>query len=88
MAATARRRLEAQLEKIRRNEVTVVKSDLTEGILDVAALVGRPSAGVAAALCVPSLRRIGNPRPVATLKKAVARAARAITRALGLEEAR
>ncbi|HYF00248.1 MAG TPA: IclR family transcriptional regulator [Planctomycetota bacterium] len=88
MPASARRRLEAQLAEIRRNEVTVVKSDLTEGILDVAALVGRPSAGVAAALCVPSLRRIGNPRPVATLKKAVLRAARDITRALGLEEAR
>ena len=31
------------------------KSDLTHGIRDVAALVGNPAIGVAAAVCVPSL---------------------------------
>jgi DNA-binding IclR family transcriptional regulator len=80
----ARAKLLKGLLEIRRAGCLVVKSDLTEGILDVAALVGSPAAGVTAALCVPSLRRVGSPRPVATLRRAVLRRAAEIGTALGL----
>lgn len=84
MKPAARAKLLKLLLHVRREGCIVVKSDLTEGILDVAALVGSPAAGVTAALCVPSLRRIGKPRPVATLKREVLRRAAEITTALGL----
>ena len=84
MKPAARAKLLKLLLHVRREGCIVVKSDLTEGILDVAALIGSPAAGVTAALCVPSLRRIGKPRPVATLKREVMRRAAEITTALGL----
>jgi DNA-binding IclR family transcriptional regulator len=84
MKPAARATLLKLLLRVRREGCLVVKSDLTEGILDVAALVGNPAAGVTAALCVPSLRRIGRPRPVVALKREVVRRAAEITTALGL----
>jgi DNA-binding IclR family transcriptional regulator len=84
LGAAARDRFLADLLRIRRDGIYQGKSDLTHGIRDVAAFVGNPRVGVAAAVCVPSLVAIGKPKPVLELRAAVRDCAAAITRQLGL----
>jgi DNA-binding IclR family transcriptional regulator len=84
LAAPARERFLADLLRIRRETVYQGKSDLTHGIRDVAAFVGNPRIGVAAAVCVPSLVAVGTPRPIAEIRAAVKECAGTITRQLGL----
>jgi DNA-binding IclR family transcriptional regulator len=85
MAAAPRARFLADLLKVRRDGVYQGKSDLTHGIRDVAALVGNPRVGIAAALCIPSLVAIGKPKPIAELRAALRESAATITRQLGLQ---
>jgi DNA-binding IclR family transcriptional regulator len=81
----ARTRLDADLEALGGSRVASATSDLTSGVRDAAALVGNARIGVCAALCVPALIAIGRPKPLDQQVREVARAADAITRALGLE---
>jgi len=77
-------RLEAALARVRRLGMSAAKSETVEGVRDLAVLVGRPEAGVTAALAVTRLQR-RNRRVDGTALVAAARvAARAITAALGL----
>jgi len=84
LGAAVRERFLSDLLKLRRDGVYQGKSDLTHGIRDVAALVGNPRVGVAAAVCVPSLVIIGKPKPPAAIRAAVRECAATITRQLGL----
>jgi DNA-binding IclR family transcriptional regulator len=84
LGAAARGRFLADLLRIRRDGLYQGKSDLTHGIRDVAAFVGNPRIGVAAAVCVPSLVAIGKPKPISEIRAAVRDCAAAITRQLGL----
>lgn len=84
LGAPARERYLADLLKIRRDGIYQGKSDLTHGIRDVAAPVGNPRVGVAAAVCVPSLVAIGTSKPLSEIRSAVRDCAAAITRQLGL----
>jgi len=84
LGAAARERFLADLLRIRRDGVYQGKSDLTHGIRDVAAFIGNPRIGIAAAVCVPSLTVIGKPKPPAELRAAVKECAAAVTRHLGL----
>ncbi|MBV8879913.1 MAG: IclR family transcriptional regulator [Planctomycetaceae bacterium] len=84
LAAAARERFLADLLRIRRDGVYQGKSDLTQGIRDVAAYVGNPRIGISAAVCVPSLIAIGKPKPLPEIRAAVKECAGAITRQLGL----
>jgi DNA-binding IclR family transcriptional regulator len=84
LGAAARGRFLADLLRLRRDGLYQGKSDLTHGIRDVAAFVGNPRVGVAAAVCVPSLVAIGKPKPIAEIRAAVRDCAAAITRQLGL----
>src|SRR6185295_10477144 len=83
LGAATRERFLADLLKIRRDGIYQGKSDLTQGIRDVAALVGNPKVGIAAAVCVPSLVVIGKPKPLPELRAAVKECAATITRHLG-----
>lgn len=80
-----RERFLGDLLRIRRDGVYHGKSDLTHGIRDVAALVGNPHVGVAAAVCVPALRAIGTPKPLPELRESVRECAQEITRQMGLQ---
>jgi len=84
LGAPARARFLADLLKIRRDGIYQGKSDLTQGIRDVAALAGNPRVGVAAAVCVPSLLLLGTPKPLSEIRRAVRECAAAITRRMGL----
>jgi DNA-binding IclR family transcriptional regulator len=84
LGTPARERFLADLLRIRRDAVYQGKSDLTQGIRDVAAFIGNPRIGIAAAVCVPSLVVIGKPKPLPELRRAVKECAAAITRQLGL----
>jgi DNA-binding IclR family transcriptional regulator len=84
LGPAARSRFLADLMRIRRDGLYQGKSDLTHGIRDVAAFVGNPDVGVAAAVCVPSLVAIGKPKPISEIRAAVRDCASAITRQLGL----
>lgn len=84
LGAAARGRFLADLLRIRRDGVYQGKSDLTQGIRDVAAFIGNPRVGVAAAVCVPSLTVVGKPKPVSEIRAAVKDCAALITRQLGL----
>jgi DNA-binding IclR family transcriptional regulator len=84
LGASARERFLADLLRVRRDGVYQGKSDLTHGIRDVAAFVGNPRIGIAAAVCVPSLVAVGKPRPIAELRAGVKDCAAQITRQLGL----
>jgi DNA-binding IclR family transcriptional regulator len=84
LGSTARGRFLSDLLRIRRDGLYQGKSDLTHGIRDVAAFVGNPRVGVAAAVCVPSLVAIGKPKPISEIRAAVRDCAAAITRQLGL----
>jgi DNA-binding IclR family transcriptional regulator len=84
LGSTARSRFLSDLLRIRRDGLYQGKSDLTHGIRDVAAFVGNPRVGVAAAVCVPSLVAIGKPKPISEIRAAVRDCAAAITRQLGL----
>ncbi|HEV3029205.1 MAG TPA: hypothetical protein VG457_16620, partial [Planctomycetota bacterium] len=84
LGAAARERFLSDLLRIRRDAVYQGKSDLTHGIRDVAALVGNPRIGIAAAVCVPSLVVIGKPKPLPEIRAAVKDCAATITRQLGL----
>jgi len=84
LGPTSRSRFLADLLRIRRDGLYQGKSDLTHGIRDVAAFVGNPRVGVAAAVCVPSLVAIGKPKPLSEIRAAVRDCAAAITRQLGL----
>jgi DNA-binding IclR family transcriptional regulator len=84
LGPAARERFLADLLRIKRDGIYQGKSDLTHGIRDVAALVGNPKVGIAAAVCVPSLVAIGKPRPLSEIRAAVRDCAAAITRQLGL----
>jgi DNA-binding IclR family transcriptional regulator len=83
----ARARLHAEFARLARSPVISATSDLTTGVRDAAAVVGEPALGVAAALCVPALIAVGQPRPLDQQVAAVTAAAAAITRALGLAHA-
>jgi DNA-binding IclR family transcriptional regulator len=85
LGAAPRDRFLADLLRIRRDGVFQGKSDLTHGIRDVAAVVGNPRVGIAAAVCVPSLVAIGKPKPVAEIRAGVRDCAATITRNLGLQ---
>jgi len=84
LGAAARERFLADLLRVRRDGVYQGKSDLTHGIRDVAAFVGNPRIGIAAAVCVPSLVAVGKPRPASELRAAVKDCAALVTRQLGL----
>ena len=84
LGAAARGRFLADLLRIRRDGLYQGKSNLTHGIRDVAAFVGNPRVGVAAAVCVPSLVAIGKPKPISEIRAAVRDCAATITRQLGL----
>jgi DNA-binding IclR family transcriptional regulator len=84
LGTAARDRFLGDLLRIRREGLYQGKSDLTHGIRDVAAFVGNPKVGIAAAVCVPSLVAIGKPRPLSEIRAAVRDCAAAITRQLGL----
>jgi len=84
LGPAARDRFLGDLLRIRRDGLYQGKSDLTHGIRDVAAFVGNPDVGVAAAVCVPSLVAIGKPRPISEIRAAVRDCATEITRQLGL----
>lgn len=83
-----RKRLLAELLQVRRTGLYSGRSDLTRGVRDVAALVGNPAVGVAAALCVPSLDAVGRAWPLRELRARVRRAAESVTRNLGLTVSR
>ena len=84
LSAPARERFLADLLRIRRDAIYQGKSNLTHGIRDVAAFIGNPRIGIAAAVCVPSLTVIGRPKKPAELRSAVKECAATITRQLGL----
>ena len=84
LAAPARERFLADLLRIRREGIYQGKSDLTHGIRDVAAFIGKPRVGIAAAVCVPSLVVIGTPKPISEIRAAVKECAATVTRQLGL----
>jgi len=84
LGAAARERFLSDLLRIRRDAVYQGKSDLTHGIRDVAAFIGNPRIGIAAAVCVPSLVAIGKPKPLSEVRAAVKDCAATITRHLGL----
>lgn len=84
LGSAARGRFLSDLLRIRRDGLYQGKSDLTHGIRDVAAFVGNPRVGVAAAVCVPSLVAIGKPKPISEIRAAVRDCAASITRQLGL----
>ncbi len=79
-----RRRFLGSLLEVRRARVSVAESETFQGVRDVAALVGNPAVGAAAALCVPALKVRGRWPTVADHRRSVERAAGEITRALGL----
>jgi len=80
----ARRALQASFRQIRRTGVSTAESETIEGVRDLAVLVGRPGAGVTAALAVTQLMRWTPHADDAALRRSVASAARDITAALGL----
>jgi DNA-binding IclR family transcriptional regulator len=84
MGEAGRRRLLAQLLEIRQEGFSSAESETFHGVRDVAVLVGNPRVGVAAALCVPSLKIRGRWPAVPAVRKAVERAAAEVTRSLGL----
>jgi DNA-binding IclR family transcriptional regulator len=84
LGAAARERFLADLLRIRRDGIYQGKSDLTHGIRDVAAFVGNPRIGIAAAVCVPSLVVVGKPTPLPEIRAGVKDCAGTITRQLGL----
>jgi IclR family pca regulon transcriptional regulator len=84
LGSAARARFLSDLLRIRREAIYQGKSDLTHGIRDVAAFIGNPRIGIAAAVCVPSLVAIGKPKPLPELRAAVKDCAATITRQLGL----
>jgi DNA-binding IclR family transcriptional regulator len=79
LGAAARGRFLADLLRINRDGIYQGKSDLTHGIRDVAAFVGNPKVGIAAAVCVPSLVAIGKPRSISEIRAAVGDCAAAIS---------
>ncbi len=85
LGLAARERFLADLLRVRRDGLYQGKSDLTQGIRDVAAFVGNPRVDVAAAVCVPSLVAVGKPKPIAQIRAAVRECAAAVTRNLGLQ---
>lgn len=84
LGASAKERFLADLLRVRREGVYQGKSDLTHGIRDVAAFIGNPRVGIAAAVCVPSLVAIGTPKPISEIRAAVKECATTVTRQLGL----
>lgn len=85
LGRAGRRELLARLLEIRRAGVSAARSESHVGIRDVAVLVGNPRVGFAAALCVPALTRPGRRDPAGTIRRALERCAREITRGLGLK---
>jgi len=85
LGSAPRDRYLADLLRIRRDGIYQGKSDLTHGIRDVAAFIGNPRVGIAAAVCVPSLVAIGKPKPISEIRAAVKECAALITRNLGLQ---
>jgi DNA-binding IclR family transcriptional regulator len=87
MGEGGRRRLLAELLEIRRAGFSSAESETFHGVRDVAVLVGNPRVGVAAALCVPTLKIRGRWPAVPEVRRSVERAAAEITRSLGLSPA-
>ena len=87
MGEAGRRRLLGELLEIRREGFSSAESETFHGVRDVAVLVGNPRVGVAGALCVPALKIRGRWPAVPEVRKAVERAAKEITRSLGLSPA-
>ncbi len=85
LSGAARDRFLADLLRVRRDGIYQGKSDLTHGIRDVAAFVGNPRVGIAAAVCAPCLVAIGKPKPISEIRAGVRDCAAAITRNLGLQ---
>jgi DNA-binding IclR family transcriptional regulator len=83
-----RRKAWAELETIfaliRKSGVSTAESETIEGVRDLAVLVGKPEAGVVAALAVTRLLRRGQKADEAALLKGMRAAAAEITGALGL----
>ncbi len=73
--------------EMRRTGVSVAESETIEGVRDLAVLVGRPEAGVMAALAVTRLQRRGEKTDERALLAGVRAAAAEITVALGLKNA-
>ncbi|HXX95064.1 MAG TPA: IclR family transcriptional regulator [Planctomycetota bacterium] len=84
MKKAQRRKLLSLLLEIRREGFSSTESETFHGVRDVAVLVGNPRVGVAAALCVPTLKIRGHWPSVAEVRRAVEQAASEITRSLGL----
>lgn len=84
LGGAERKRLLAGLLDLRRSGLSVAEGENFQGVRDVAAIVGSPRAGIAAALCVPALQVRGRWRAGDGLGRAVERAAREITQTLGL----
>jgi len=76
--------LENVFVRIRKSGVSVAESETIEGVRDLAVLVGRPEAGVMAALAVTRLLRRGQKADEAALLAGMRAAAAEITGALGL----
>ena len=84
-AVRARRaELEKVFTRIRKSGVSVAESETIEGVRDLAVLVGRPEAGVVAALAVTRLLRRGQKTDEAKLIAGMRAVAAEITGALGL----
>jgi DNA-binding IclR family transcriptional regulator len=82
----ARRSLQTALRQIRRTGLSAAESETVEGVRDLAVLVGRPEAGVTAALAVTQLMRWTPHADDAALRSSVTSTARDITAALGLSK--
>lgn len=84
--AAASGELVRELARIRREGVSTARSETIEGVRDLAVLVGRPEAGVTAALAVTRLLRRGETTDEAALLAGMKATAKQITVALGLQE--
>jgi DNA-binding IclR family transcriptional regulator len=75
---------ETVFAQIRKGGISVAESETIEGVRDLAVLVGKPEAGVMAALAVTRLLRRGRRASEAKLLDGMSAAAGEITAALGL----
>ena len=87
LSAKDRAELNVALTDIRRRGISTAESETIEGVRDVAVLVGRPEAGVVAALAVTRLLRRGQRTDDAPLIAAMQKSAQEITKTLGLATA-
>ena len=83
-----RAELETVFARIRKSGMSAAESETIEGVRDLAVLVGKPEAGLVAALAVTRLLRRGQKADEAALLAGMRGAAAEITGALGLARAK